>query len=322
MANHTRLERFKGDLMFRFMMVMMIVFFSTSSYAQKKTVDIVTRFGPAAVVGRSAIELATQLNKIQDEYEFRATQVNGSGGEAADQLALQKARSGENVLAWQSTTNYTFNRYLVGNTYDRDNDFIPLQSMMGIPFSIFVDPSSKINTVDDLVKALKNKPQGFAAFSNGSSGTLLLTEVFLRKYDIKNIKFLGYKDPYETAKAVAINEADFTVFNHADTPNLKMILISSNERVKGFDSIPTGKEIGMSDFLYTSLSMISVPKERIGFGIKIKPYLKQVCEDKDYQEKAISQRYIPICRDTDFIKARIKDELNLVDKYKDNINFR
>jgi tripartite-type tricarboxylate transporter receptor subunit TctC len=287
---------------------------TTSAYAAK-TVEVITRFGPTIGTGRAAIELVDKLNQSQTEYVFKLLVVTGTNGEAADQLAIQKARAGERVILLHSNSSFTFNRMLMGNTYDRDNDIIPIMSLMPTSFSLMVNPDSGINNVDDLMIRLKGKEKVFAGVTETTSFGLLLLQIFKTHYGLNNLTTLAYKGADEIGRGVLTNEADFTIFTDDDIPSLKPILISSEKRLPVFPNVPTGPEAGLSDFDITPLSIISVPKENIELGKEVLPLLQQVCRDESFQ-KTVTLHYPMNCESGDYVIAKTREQLGLIEKYK------
>lgn len=294
----------------------------TPSVSFSKTIELITRFGPSATSGQFAIEFVNALNSMQSEYEFRVVVVPGAAGEAADMRTINTAREGKDVLLWGSSSSFTFNKIIVGNTYDRDKDLVPLQSVAGIPFSIQVRPDSDIKTFVDLLNHIKGKPKAFNGNTVSSSATQLLNAIFKHNFNITNVQDLSYSRPYDITRGVLVNEADYTIFNHSDVIGLRILVVSSENRLPSMLDVPTGKEVGMPDFKFNSLSMISVPKERLEFGRKIQPLLAKICDSEYMKERVSKTGYFPNCLGVEGIKSKIKEEIVLIDKYKHLVNFK
>lgn len=282
-----------------------------------KQIVVYTRFPVTSGPGHFAVEIVNQLNLVQNEYEFKLSVLPGSNGEAADQRALTAARAGEDLLVIGTTSNFSFNRYLVGNTYDRDNDFVPLQVISSLPVSIMVSKTSGINSVDDLIKHLNTKPKAFEATTIQSVSAVLMDIVFRNSMNIKNVTQISYGKAVDIGPNVIRGEADYTVMGHTEVFELKRIATSGDQRDA---DIPTGKELGIKDFEFTGMNMFFIPKERIEFGNKIKPMLNKVCKSDEIQKVLKSREYTPECNgDVEFVKTKIKKELELIEKYKDQL---
>jgi tripartite-type tricarboxylate transporter receptor subunit TctC len=293
----------------------------TPAFAAQQ-VSIVTRFGASTASGRFTVELANMLNEMQKDYEFKVSVVTGANGEAADQRALLLARSGQPVLSWMGVSAFTFNRYIVGNTYDRDNDFIPLQGMTGVPFSLQVAPDSSIETFDDFIKYVKSKPVVYMGNTASSSSVNMLMVILKKSYNLNNIKELPYERPYDITRAMLVKEVEFTIFNPADVVGQKQLVTTSPERLYKIRNVPTGKEVGMPDFNFISQTMIAVPKEQKEFGEKISPLLARICYDSRFLDLVEKNNYFSNCLGTNGIKQKMQEELALIEKYKDSMVFK
>jgi tripartite-type tricarboxylate transporter receptor subunit TctC len=290
----------------------------TPAYAGQQ-VEIVTRFGPSTSSGRFAIEAMNMLNEMQKDYDFKVSVIIGANGEAADQRALVIGKK-QPILLWNSSSSYTFNRYFVGNTYDRDNDLIPLQGMAGVPFSIQVAPDSPIETYEDFIKFVKSKPVVYMGNTASSSSVNLLKAILIKTNKIDNIKDLVYEKPFDITRAVLTKEADFTIFNPADVVGLKQLVTSSPDRTFKYRNVPVGKEVNMPDFIYTSQTLVSVPKEQKEFGEKIQPLLAKICYDQRFSDVVEKSNYFSSCLGPNGMKKRIIDEMKLIEKYKDSLD--
>jgi len=303
--------------MFKQIFVITLLCFLSSSVTARQSVEIVSRFGPAATTGRFAIEYTKILNEIQNEFEFRITSVVGASGEVADQRALALARLGTDVLVYGSSSSLGFNRYTkFGNSFNRDLDLIPLQGLAGIPFAIQIPPDSKIDTLDQLVASIKNKPQAYHATTISSSTSKFFDNLFRHTYNLDNVKQLSYAGPLDITRSMLQSEADYTIYNYADAVGLKLLVVSDIERVSKFPNVPTGKEVGFDEFNFSTLSMISVPKERAEFGKIVIKYLTEACKHPRMVELISKTNYNHNCIGTDNIWKKVRDELKLIEKYK------
>ena len=289
--------------------------FSTPVFA-KTTVEIVSRYDSHITSALVASEMVSILNKSQEKYEFRITPLPGASGEVADQRAMTLARSGQLVLVLGSSSTYGYNRFLFPNSFDRDKDLIPLIGMTGTPIAIQVNPKSNYNSVQDLVAHLKSKNEAFHAGTVSNSNTKFFDAIFRQNYDLTNVKQLSYRLSTDMMRSVLGNESDYAVYNYADNVGLKLLVVSTDERVPKFPDVPTGKEIGFPDFRFNTLNMISVPKENLEFGVSLVILLKKIClseEMKAFVDKTPSIRY---CYSAEEIKEKISQEMILLKKYQ------
>lgn len=307
----------------RIVMAIVATMFATIANAASQ-VDMITIFNPSSASGIFAQEVVNRLNTMQSEYEFRASNLPGAAGDTAALKAIAVARTGQNVLLWHGASAYSYGKYVSANVnaYDRDKDLIPVQSFLGIGFNIMVHPESNINTIDDLVNEYRKKDNVYFGNTSTIAATILLNTVFVKKYNLKPPKELSYTKPYDTSKSILVKESDYTIFTTADVIGLKSLVTSSAVRTKSLPNVPTGKEVGMDDFNYSSLSMVSVPKEKEDFGKKMVGLLNQICNDPTFIERIQKLEYDSKCYGREQIQKIIADDLAAIRKYEKDLVFR
>jgi tripartite-type tricarboxylate transporter receptor subunit TctC len=304
--------------MIRLITAFIAVLFTINAYAASQ-VDILTRFNVSSASGQFAHDVAQRLNSMQTKYEFRAAYIPGAGGDAADLKAIAVARAGQDVLVWNSSTAYSFNRFTNGNVYDRDNDIVPVYAFTTVNFSIMVDPESSIKTFDDFLKFRREKDQAFFGTTVNVVANAFLNVVLEKTFNLKPAKHLEYARPFDIAKNVLTKEADYTIFSTNDVIGLRSLVTSNTERVNG---MPTGKDVGMEDFRFGSLTGVSVPKERKAFADEILPLLMKICSDSNFVERVEKLGVTSNCRSAKEVREKIQDEINLVQKYEKDIVFK
>jgi hypothetical protein len=78
----------------------------------------------------------------------------------------------------------------------------------------------------------------------------------------------------------------------------------------------------MPDFNFMSQTIISVPKEQKEFGEKMSPLLARICYDQRFLELVDKNNYFTNCLGQQGIKQKMKEELELIEKYKDSMVFK
>ena len=295
------------------------IFFVSSAYAQEK-VNVYSRFPPSEVPSLVLMQLIKEANSIQSEYEFKLNVLPGAGGEVADKKALVVSKMGEKVVVFGTITNFTLNRIIYGNNFDRENDFIQVLAASNIPVSIMVNPNSNIYSLKDLVEHIKNKPKIYNASTTQAVASRLLDSVFKERYNINNISLLEYKMASERIKSLLIGETDYTIANPIDSTGLRQLVISSEERHHFFPEIPTGKEVGFPEFVYTGYQLIYVPNIDKKFTENVRSFFYTSCKSKNVMEFMISVKYTAVCNnDTNWIKEQISKQNILIEKHKESI---
>jgi len=276
---------------------------STNLYA-KEEISIITRYSPVAPIYQGLNLFTQNLNKVQDKYEFKVSNVPGAYGEPADRKALQLAKLNTKVLWFGPTSSFTFNRYQVGNTWDRDNDFIILHSFTTSYMSLVVSPTSSISSFNDFLKVLSKKEKVYRGtdFEIGSSE--LLNNLIEKKYGIKS-SLLKYKDRNEVNRALILGEIDYAITPYALTKTVKEILNTGTGDL-------SGRSAGFNEFYLIIQNAFAVPKELDYFGEEITPWLKASCENSNLDEFLNRIFYDKICYGSTELKKHISEELNLI----------
>jgi tripartite-type tricarboxylate transporter receptor subunit TctC len=305
--------------MLKVLLVAVATLISSVAFAQKQQIEVISRFDAHITTAVVANELLRIVNKMQDQFEFRMSAVPGAGGEPADRRAITLARSGQPTLVLGSSSTWAFNRYVFGNTFDRDKDIVPIIGMGGIPFAVQVNPDLGIDTVDQLVDRIRNKKEAFHATTSASSASRLFADLFIDHYKLNNVKHISYRLSSDMIRGVLGKEADFTIYNYADSAALKVIAVSSIDRSPLFPNAPTGKEIGFPDFRYNTIATLSTPKESLIHFAKIAPIFIDACKTVEMKTIFDKAKMMQFCYNTEKSMTRINDEIQLLKKYENVI---
>ena len=108
-----------------FAMFLFILTMINHAYATEE-IPVITRFPTSSPSYQAMFVFVKKLNASQEKYRFIPQTVPGALGENADQRTLVLARNGKNIVWYGPISHFTFNRFEIGNTYDRDNDFYQL----------------------------------------------------------------------------------------------------------------------------------------------------------------------------------------------------
>lgn len=280
---------------------------SSVAHAQTK-IDIISRISNSNVSGQLAIQFLNKLNQVQSEYEFRYMTIPGSAGESAYQRVLAVKN---NVILYG---NQSFFSNPKTNANNRVDQFHFLTSHMVSYAAFMVGPDNPANTIDEFVAQMRTRNGFYAGSINSSGGGPVLTDIFLDKYKLgNNVKIVHYKNVPDRVRALIVKEADFMINNPAsanvaENGSLKIIAMSSSERLSEYPNIPTGAELGFPEFnfgAYTSFAILKSEKELIA---KIQPLFDRVCADPEIKKLITDRKYVPMCINDGAIKKIIADE--------------
>lgn len=132
------------------------------------------------------------------------------------------------------------------------NDFDPIVKIGSLPVVILVRPDLPVNTLQELIKLLKENPDKYTYSSNGSGGVLqLYTEMFKQEADVE-IMHVPYKGALEASTALLGKEVDVlvqfasgNVQGYVNSGRAKALAVASDERLPGIPDVPTTAEAGL-----------------------------------------------------------------------------
>jgi len=284
-----------------FMILMMLL---ASTLARAEDVPVITRFQPSSPSYQSMLFFVKKLNETQTQYNFIAQSVPGAGGETADQRSLFLGRNGSKHVWYGPISSFTLNRFEIGNTYDRDNDFYFIRSFLTTYQSLVVSKQSNIKTLDELVTHLRNKDKNFFGVPMEIGAARFLNNIFVKHYNV-NSNMIRYKDFAEISLALNNKELDYSIMTH---PSVGGSLLEVEITKENFNRIP--------EFQYETLSSFAVPKELKTFGEIIIPMFVSLCGNKELIETFKKLRYEETCYNDAHIKRKIIEEVALIKKFQ------
>lgn len=215
-------------------------------------------------IGRIMTELGLVPNMVQ------VTNLAGAGGGVAYTQVVSKRGSDPEVFvaASSSTTTRLAQNAFAGATSDQVRW---VGSIGGDPGVIVVAQDSPFQTLNDLVEAVKADPSS-VAFAGGSAVggydhlkvLMLLNEAGFE--DMRAIKYIGLDGGADAitqtvggfAQAMTGDLSEITGFIRSG--DVRPIAVLSEERVAGFDDVPTAKEQGI-DSVSMNWRGVYVPKD-------------------------------------------------------------
>jgi tripartite-type tricarboxylate transporter receptor subunit TctC len=166
------------------------------------------------------------------------------------------------VPAGTLTTNATLYKNL---PYDPGKDFVPIALTSKLGFVLVVNPSLPVQSVNDLVKYVKERPGQLSYGSTGIGATPhLAVEMFQRAAGLKMIHVPYRGMPQATNDVVAghvqmvFSDPPLTQTLRADG-KLRPLAVSSLTRIAAVSDVPTLHELGFKDFEAVSWHMIVAP---------------------------------------------------------------
>lgn len=187
-----------------------------------------------------------------------------------------------------SLSTQVLNPHMMANmmSYDPLNDFVPLTGVAMTPLMCNVAANSPYKTVQDLIKAAKDRP-GKLNFGTASTFIRLVTESFIKAAGIE-----AYVVPYPKVNdgliSVIAGDLDMAFVDPSTSApfyqkGLRPIATTAGSRMAAFPNVPTLKESGLTGF------------EAIGWfaaytAAKTPPAVVAVLQDM--LEKAMKTKYV------------------------------
>jgi tripartite-type tricarboxylate transporter receptor subunit TctC len=259
------------------------------------TFSMTRRGALAGVAAVAALQAAASGVAAQDNFPSRAMRVvigfpAGSGAdilgrnftnklqEISGQPVVVENRPGANsniaigtvknskpdgyTMLFVANSNMAMNKWLFKSLpFDTVKDFTPVAAWAQLGFVVVVAADSKHNTLDDLTKFLKTRPQNKYGTTNQTA--IVSTEYYrlLAKFEATNV-------PYRTAPDalpdVTNGTLDFMIMDGTFAQGqirqgkLKPLAVTSPWRVKGIEA-PTFQEAGYKDFEFAPWWATYVP---------------------------------------------------------------
>ena len=222
----------------------------------------------------------------------------GAGGIVGTQYAKSQPADGYTLIMGAIGTfgaNATLYRRL---PYDPVKDFAPISLVAGVPNVLAVNPSKlDVRTVDELIKAVRAKPNGYDYASGGNgSAAHLATEYFKLKANIQ-IQHVPYK-----GTAPALNDLVGGVTSMVLTGypplspffqagRLRPIAVATAKRLPQLPDVPTISETkGLEGFeasqWYGLLTIAGTPKPIVD---KLNRELNKIVQSPEFKEHFKSQ---------------------------------
>jgi tripartite-type tricarboxylate transporter receptor subunit TctC len=219
-----------------------------------KTVRVIVPFaagGGADVVARLVFaRLSTRLGQ-----SFVIDNRGGAGGIVGTDAVAKSAPDGYTLLLGQTGPNAINPALFAKLPYDPIADFAPVVQLTSYPYLIVVHPSTKAQTLADLVKLAKAQPGAltFGTAGTGSSGQLA-AELFMRTTGTR-MTHVPYKGAGPALNDTMANVVSLTFGDLASASpqvaagNLRALAVTGTRRSILLPTVPTVGEAGYPDAL-------------------------------------------------------------------------
>ena len=206
-------------------------------------------------------------------------EIEGSRAKPDGYTITTRATSSASTMEWEK-----INGRNPGYTLD---DFVNLGTFTMDPTLVVVPSNSPWNSLDDLLKACKAKPN-FYAFGSGSLGTWLPGAVLMKTAGIKG-RHVPFNGGGPLITALVGGHVDFsgqwpaTCIPLIQGKKLKVLAVQGNRRLKAIPDIPTLKELGIQGAEWEQWIGFSFPNKTPQEIVdKLRDTVEKVSKDKSF----------------------------------------
>jgi tripartite-type tricarboxylate transporter receptor subunit TctC len=264
-----------------------------------RPVTIVVPFTPGGttdILGRlSGQGLEQRLGK-----PFLIENRPGAGTQIGATAVAKSASDGYTLLVAPSTTmavNVTLYKKL---SYDPAKDFAPLALMAHVPFVLVVNPSLPVQTVADLIKLAREKPNELSFASGGVGAAHHLCGALLKSMTGIKMAHVPYKGSVPALNDVVAGHVPLMFSDFA--PSLQLIKagklralgVTTAKRVPAAPDIPPIAETGVPGYEAVPWQMMvtkaGTPKEVVD---RLNAEMKSIMAGADTQKQLVEMGMIP-----------------------------
>lgn len=224
--------------------------------AQNWPAKAITIVVPGSPGGTSDIPIRLIAPKISERLDQTVVVDNrpGSGGILGAQAMLRSPADGYSLLIGNTGSN-AINYSAYKNLPYKASEMKPLIDIVSFPNVLVVNSSSPIQSVAELIEAMKKPSAKFSFSSAGIGQTTHLTGELFKIRTKTEALHIPYKGASPATMALLSNEVSFQFDNltqalpHIKAGKLRALAITSPERNSMLPDVPTMAEAGVKDFV-------------------------------------------------------------------------
>ena len=187
----------------------------------------------------------------------------GAGGAIGMQAVIRSKPDGYTLVSMSAAN--AILPLLQENTYDWERELTPVIGIGSVPYAIAVNGKSSIRSIADLVAMAKSMPGGINYASGGTGSPSHLAPARLvreLKVDATHVPFQGLSG---AVQALLGNQVQFICATVADVTklaksgDLRLLAVTSEQRLPELPDVPTMAELGFADFYPSTWYAFLVP---------------------------------------------------------------
>jgi tripartite-type tricarboxylate transporter receptor subunit TctC len=267
--------------------------------------------GGTDVIARIVQPALSEALKQQIVIENRG----GAGGALGTGEAAHAAPDGYTFLFTLSS--HTINPILYKLNYDAERDFAPVTLIVSVPQLIATQPGSPIQSMQDVVKAAKDKPGAlnFASVGNGTpshiAGELLKLKTGI---DIVHIPYKGGGPAVADTLGGQVSMLIVTMpaaISHVRAGKLRALAVTTAKRNPGAPEIPTVAEaLRIPDYEVDSwYAMFAPAKTPPAIVARMQKEVARVIQQPEVKQKLLEQGGDTVGSSPEHLERVVKGEL-------------
>jgi tripartite-type tricarboxylate transporter receptor subunit TctC len=278
-----------------------------------RTVKIIVSAPPGGGVDIVARVIADRLAKMWG-HPFVVENRPGAGGNLGAEAVAQAEPDGYTILAAQPaplTTNAVMYKKL---NFD-PAAFEPLAIMTSLPNTLAVQPDFPANSVAELIAYAKANPGKVNFGSQGVGTTPHLTGELFARVTATKLTHVPYRGTAQAVNDLVAGHLDLLFFQldavreQYLARKVKMLAVTTAERVASVPAVPTMDEAGVKGFRSDSWNALAAPpRTPIAIVGKLNAAINSVLKNPETAEHLRRMDMTPIGGAPDEIKQFIKDE--------------
>jgi tripartite-type tricarboxylate transporter receptor subunit TctC len=192
----------------------------------------------------------------------------GAGGRVGVENVFRAAPDGYTLLIGNAGSNGINAAIYRDLPYNLETDFTPISLLVTGPNALVVNPRIfPVNTVAELIAAIKAKPPGFYNYGSGGVGSSahLSAELFKQMAGVE-MEHIPYRGASQFGQAVITGDAPFLIANLVNIypfvarGEVKLLAVTSMERWPDLPEVPTLNESGLPGFETIAWNALFGPK--------------------------------------------------------------
>lgn len=264
-----------------------------------KPIKMIVTFPPGGPTDSSIRIITEKLGELMNGSVFIENKA-GAGGTLGTQIAARAEPDGYTFLATSSS--YAVNPSMYGSRagYDPIKDFIPVVTVSTQPNVISVNSKIPVKTLAELKVFAKTGKLSYSSPGSGTTPMLTCENIFQVKWK-SDIVHIPYKGAGPASLAVVAGEtpvactAAFGVYQFHKQGKVRILGISSEQRLPSLPDVPTFVELGYPDIKdYTWTTIFAPAGTPAAIVEKMNKAVNQILTMPEYLERFDKGGLLPV----------------------------